>query len=52
MPIMKKVDLAVKFIAMGMFILESIHKIKNMEKAHSFGLVSVKIQQQKIGIKG
>ncbi len=40
-----------KFIAMGMFILENIHRIKNMGKEHSFGLVSAKIQQQKMDIR-
>jgi hypothetical protein len=50
MLIMKKMDWAVKFIAMETFILVIIHKIKNTEKEHFFGLVFAKILLRKVGI--
>lgn len=36
---------------MGMFILGNIHRIKNMAKGLSFGLVYVKIQLPKMDIR-
>ena len=44
MLIIKKKVVGIKFIKMEICMLVSIIKIKNMEKAHSFGLVYAKIQ--------